>query len=103
MKNSNALQAVKFALFSASAGVIQFGSFTLINEAAKRAFDTDLPYWPVYLIALILSILWNFTLNRRYTFRSAANIPIAWQRCSAFILYLPRCPHGWARWQKARE
>ncbi len=78
MKKSDALQAVKFALFSASAGIIQVGSFTLLNEVAK------LPYWPAYLISLLLSIVWNFTLNRRYTFRSAANVPVAMAKILGF-------------------
>ncbi len=80
MKNNNTLQAVKFALFSASAGIIQVVSFTLLNEVVK------LPYWPAYLIALILSIVWNFTLNRRYTFRSAANVPVAVAKVFGFYL-----------------
>ena len=62
---------VKFTLFSISAGLIQIGGFSLLYEL------TDLPYWPSYLISLILSILWNFTLNRKFTFKSAANIPVA--------------------------
>ena len=80
MKKKDVLQAVKFALFSASAGIIEVVSFTLLNEIAK------LPYWPAYLIALVLSIVWNFTLNRRYTFRSAANIPVAMAKVFAFYL-----------------
>ena len=66
-----AWQLLKFTLFSISAGLIQIGSFTLLNET------TSLPYWPSYLIALVLSVIWNFTFNRRYTFKSAANIPKA--------------------------
>ena len=62
---------IKFALFSASAGLIEMGSFALLNEL------TGWSYWPCYLIALLLSILWNFTLNRKFTFRSAANVPVA--------------------------
>lgn len=62
---------LKFVLFSASAGLIEMGSFALLNELL------DWPYWPSYLIALILSVLWNFTLNRKFTFRSCANIPRA--------------------------
>ena len=65
------LRVLKFILFSASAGIIQIGSFTLLNEC------TEWRYWPCYLISLILSILWNFTFNRRFTFRSNANIPRA--------------------------
>lgn len=70
-KKENLLQGVKFTLFSISAGVIQAVAFALFHELA------DLPYWPAYLIALVLSVLWNFTLNRSYTFKSAANVPAA--------------------------
>ena len=62
---------IKFALFSVSAGLIEIGAFALLNEL------TEWTYWPCYLIALLMSILWNFTLNRKFTFRSAANVPIA--------------------------
>ena len=78
--SKNILQMIKFTLFSISAGVIQIGSFTLLNELAK------ITYWPAYLISLILSILWNFTLNRKYTFRSAANIPVAMAKIIGFYL-----------------
>lgn len=70
-KKENLFQAIKFALFSASAGIIQAVVFALLHEL------TRLPYWPAYLTALVLSVLWNFTLNRRYTFKSAANVPVA--------------------------
>lgn len=66
-----AFQFIKFTLFSISAGIVQAGSFTLLNET------TGFPYWPSYLIALTLSVVWNFTFNRRYTFKSTANIPKA--------------------------
>jgi len=62
------LRSLKFLLFSISAGLIQMGSFTLMNELLH------LPYWLSYLVALVLSVLWNFTLNRQYTFKSTANI-----------------------------
>ena len=77
-KKENTIQAVKFLAFSCSAGVIQAGSFSLMSELAK------FPYWPAYLIALVLSVLWNFTLNRRYTFRSASNVPVAMAKVFAF-------------------
>ncbi len=70
-KNKEMLMAFKYLLFAISAGVIEIASFTLLNEFS------GFPYWPSYLIALILSIVWNFTFNRRYTFKSANNIPIA--------------------------
>jgi len=72
-------QAVKFTLFSISAGVIQIGSFALIEIFIKD-------YWVPYLISLVLSILWNFTLNRRYTFKSAANVPVAMAKIFGFYL-----------------
>ena len=70
-KKQNAIQFVKFGLFSITAGVIEAGSFTLLNEL------TRFPYWPSYLIALVLSVIYNFTINRRYTFKSTVNIPKA--------------------------
>lgn len=80
---SDLIQAVKFGLFSISAGVIQLGSFALIE-----LFVQD--YWIPYLISLVLSILWNFTLNRRYTFKSAANVPVAMAK--VFLFYLVFTP-----------
>ena len=71
---------VKFVLLSISAGVIEMGSFALLNELL------DWPYWPSYLIALTLSVLWNFTLNRKFTFRSNANVPRA--MFLVFVYYL---------------
>ena len=71
MKKESIIQMIKFLLFSASAGIIQVASFTLLNEVLGWI------YWPSYLISLILSIVWNFTFNRRYTFKSAVNVPIA--------------------------
>ncbi len=73
-----ALRAVKFALFSASAGIIELVSFTLLD------LITPWPYWPKYLIALVLSVLWNFTLNRTFTFQSANNVPVAMLKVAAF-------------------
>lgn len=65
------IRFIKFALFSASAGLIEMGSFALLNEF------TAWSYWPCYLIALVASVVWNFTLNRKFTFKSANNVPKA--------------------------
>ncbi len=65
-------RTLKFVLFSASAGMIQFGSFALFNDVIQLQ-----SWWLNYLISLVLSVLWNFTLNRRFTFQSASNVPIA--------------------------
>ncbi|MBO7677550.1 MAG: GtrA family protein [Erysipelotrichaceae bacterium] len=80
MKNKELLQSIKFTLFSASAGIIQLASFALFDDVLK------MPWWPSYLISLILSVLWNFTLNRNFTFKSASNVPIAMLK--VFIYYL---------------
>ena len=70
-KNKELWRVVKFVLFSASAGIIQIGSFTALCEL------TSWPYYACYLPSLLLSIIWNFTLNRKFTFKSSANIPSA--------------------------
>lgn len=77
-KKKEVWRAVKFALFSASAGIIELLVFTLLNEVFK------LPYWLCYLVALAASVLWNFTLNRRFTFQSANNVPKAMLQVALF-------------------
>lgn len=71
MPRKEIIRSLKFLLFSISAGVIELAAFSLLNELTRWS------YWPCYLIALVLSVLWNFTLNRRYTFQSASNVPKA--------------------------
>jgi len=78
------LRFLKFVFFSISAGLIEMGSFSLLNEF------TSLPYWPCYLIALTLSVLWNFTLNRKFTFQSSNDIPTAMFK--VFLFYLVFTP-----------
>ena len=68
-------RAVKFVLFSISAGVIQIVSFTLLQEVIIK--DVTQPYGWSYFISLTLSVVWNFTFNRKFTFKSANNVPIA--------------------------
>ncbi len=80
MEKKEILRAVKFTLFSISAGLIEIGSFALLNEI----FHLD--YWVSYLTALILSVLWNFTLNRNFTFKSAGNVPKAMLKVALFYL-----------------
>lgn len=93
-------QFIKFAFFSASAGIIQVLSFTLMSEviiklpALQNLMNTNASfakimsneYGPMYLIALILSVLWNFTFNRKFTFKSANNVPVAMLKVFAFYL-----------------
>lgn len=77
------IQALKFTLFSISAGIIQIVSFAILEIFIEE-------YWIPYLTSLILSILWNFTLNRRYTFKSAANVPVAMAKVFGFyVVFTP--------------
>jgi len=79
-KKKEFFRALKFTLFSISAGIIQTLTFTLMNEFLH------LNYWVCYLTSLVLSVLWNFTLNRKITFQSAANIPIAMLKVAGYYL-----------------
>ena len=84
-------RTIKFTLCSVSAAVIQMGSFTLLNELL------ELKYWISYLISLILSVLWNFTLNRKFTFQSAGNIPIAMLKTVLFYVVFTPLSTWWTK------
>lgn len=71
MKNQNLIQAIKFTLFSISAGIIQIIVTTIMDDLL------GIDYWVSYLTGLVLSVIWNFTFNRKFTFKSANNVPIA--------------------------
>ena len=99
MEKQNLWQFIKFTLFSLSAGVIQIGSYTLLDLALKNQqwfydmkpdffFETGDAYRHAvaYFISLALSVVWNFTFNRRFTFNSAANIPVAMMKVAGFYL-----------------
>lgn len=77
-KGETKIQVLKFVLFSISAGIIETGVFTLLKIV------TSWTYWPNYLIALVLSVIWNFTLNREFTFKSANNVPLAMGKVLGF-------------------
>ena len=83
------MRTVKFVLFSASAGIIQVLSFTLLNEIFH------LWYWLSYLVSLVLSVLWNFTLNRKFTFCSSNNVPVAMLKVAAFYLVFTPLSTWW--------
>ena len=78
MNKKELIRTIKFTLFSISAGIIEIVLFTLLDKF------TGWTYWPKYLIALIASVIWNFTLNREYTFKSANNVPIAMIKVAIF-------------------
>ncbi len=79
-KSNEIFRAVKYFLIASSAGAIELITFSVFTEF------TPWTYWPCYLSALILSVLWNFTLNRRYTFRSNNNVPVAMAKVFAYYL-----------------
>lgn len=79
-KKETLVQVLKFVAFSMGAGIIQTVTFTLLNEIAH------LEYWGSYLTALVLSVLYNFTVNRRYTFKSATNVPVAMIKVAVYYL-----------------
>lgn len=83
------LRSLKFTLFSLSAGIIQIVSFTLMEEVLH------LTHWLSYLVALVLSVLWNFTLNRKYTFHSASNVPVAMLKVAGFYLVFTPLSTWW--------
>ena len=79
------LQFLKFLAFSLSAGVIQLLSFELLYN-----WTNALSWWPSYLISIILSVIWNFTFNRKFTFKSASNVPISMSLALCFyVMFIP--------------
>ncbi len=88
-KKKELIRSVKFVLFSISAGVIQVLSFTLMEEVLH------LTHWLSYLVALVLSVLWNFTLNRKFTFCSANNVPVAMLKVAGFYLVFTPLSTWW--------
>ena len=83
------LRTIKFVLFSISAGVIQVLAFTLMEEVIHAT------HWVSYLVALVLSVLWNFTLNRKFTFCSANNVPVAMVKVALFYLVFTPLSTWW--------
>ncbi len=83
------VRSLKFVCFSISAGVVQILSFTLMEELLH------LTHWISYLIALVLSVVWNFTLNRKFTFHSAGNIPVAMTQVALFYLVFTPLSTWW--------
>lgn len=77
-KKGEIKRVILFTLFSVSAGIIEIAAFSIMELTGK------FPYWISYLSALVLSVIWNFTLNRNFTFQSANNIPVAMLKVAAF-------------------
>ena len=115
-RRDNVLIILKYLMCTAGAGIIQFVSFTLLNTVLHfdrlplflklfpSAAVTELKYGPSYFVALVLSVIFNFTANRKYTFRSANNIPVAMAKVLGYyIVFTPLsiwwgealAQHGW--------
>lgn len=89
-KKKEFLRVVKFTLFSISAAVVQLGSFTILNELVFKS-----GYWLQYIISVVLSVVWNFTLNRNFTFKSATNVPVAMLKSLLFyVVFIPVTAFG---------
>ena len=73
-KKQQFFQFVKFTLFSVSAGVIQLLSTTILHQWTGWLSNY---YWLAYIIGLTLSVIWNFTFNRKFTFKATNNVPLA--------------------------
>lgn len=89
LKSESSIQMVKFLLFSMSAGLIQTISFVILFEVFGFI------YWPAYLVALVMSVLWNFTLNRKFTFKSSGNIPVAMTKIGIYYLIFTPLSTWW--------
>ena len=77
-------RTLKFVFFSISAGLVQILSYALLYELLHTE------EWVAYLISLVLSVLWNFTFNRKFTFQSAGNVPVAMAKVAAFyVVFAP--------------
>ncbi len=83
------MRTVKFTLFSISAGLIQVAAFTLFEEVFRWV------HWLSYLLSLVASVLWNFTLNRKFTFHSASNVPLAMAQVAGFYLVFTPLSTWW--------
>ena len=83
------IRSLKFVLFSVSAGIIQIVTAALFKELLH------LIPWLCYLLSLILSVIWNFTLNRKFTFYSANNVTIAMIKVGVFYLVFTPLSTWW--------
>ena len=96
-KRQGVMQFIKYALCAASAGIIQLVVFTILHnvipdDGKKINFiqPTEINTFVATTVALCASILWNFTLNRKFTFKDASNVPKA--MILAFLFYVPFYP-----------
>lgn len=96
-KRKGVMQFIKYALCAASAGIIQLVVFTILHnvipddgKTINFIKPTAINTFVATTVALCASILWNFTLNRKFTFKDASNVPKA--MILAFLFYVPFYP-----------
>lgn len=97
-KLEGVFQFIKYALCAASAGIIQLVLFTILQAvipATDKTIhfiteDMELVAFIATTVALCASIIWNFTFNRKFTFKDASNVPKA--MILAFLFYVPFYP-----------
>lgn len=97
-KRKGVMQFIKYALCAASAGIIQIVMFSILQAVIPSngktihfiVEDMDLVTFVATTVALCASILWNFTFNRKFTFKDAGNVPKA--MILAFLFYVPFYP-----------
>ena len=86
------IRTLKFTLFSISAGLIQIAVTALLHEAL------GMTYWIAYLIGLVASVVYNFTVNKKFTFHSAANVPVAMAKLFAFYCVFTPLSTLWVKY-----
>lgn len=93
MNKKELFRALKFTLFSVSAGIIQILVDTLLLEVF--GFGEKGLTWLAYLVALVASVVWNFTFNRKFTFKSANNVPVAMLKVAGYYLVFTPLSTWW--------
>ena len=89
------IQAVRYALFSSSAALIEFSVATALNWIFPHVLDTPAPYWPCYLTALIISVIWNFTINRNFNFKSVVDIRVGMAKVLIYYIFFTPLSTWW--------
>ncbi len=101
----NLVMTLKFIFCSAGAGIIQTVAFTVLNEwvhlndylnVSNFLGENAKDYGLAYFIALILSVIFNFTVNRKFTFKSANNVPIAMAKVFGYYLVFTPLSIWWS-------
>lgn len=89
-KKQQFLQFLIFTGFMISAGVIQFVTTGLLSTWTGLMSEDSGYYWIAYLVGLVLSVIWSFTFNRKFTFKAANNVPLA--MCLVLLYYCAFTP-----------